>query len=31
MPVSTEGFGNFVIVPSALRSNCMKTRFQISM
>jgi hypothetical protein len=31
MPVSTDGAGSGVIVPSANRSYCMKTRFQISM
>ena len=30
MPVSMEGRGSGVILPSAERSNCMKTRFQIS-
>src|SRR5271170_4124831 len=30
MPVSTEGRGSGVMVPSAARSYCMKTRFQIS-
>ena len=29
-PVSTDGLGSGVSVPSAERSNCMKTRFQIS-
>ena len=29
-PVSMEGLGSGVSLPSALRSNCMKTRFQIS-
>ncbi len=29
-PVSTDGFGSGVSVPSAERSNCMNTRFQIS-
>ena len=29
-PVSTDGLGSGVRVPSAERSNCMKTRFQIS-
>ena len=31
MPVSIEGFGNPVRLPSANCSNCIKTRFQISM
>jgi hypothetical protein len=30
MPVSTEGFGSGVSTPSTERSNCMNTRFQIS-
>jgi hypothetical protein len=30
IPVSIEGLGSGVSRPSALRSNCMKTRFQIS-
>jgi hypothetical protein len=30
MPVSMEGAGNGVSVPSALRSNSMNTLFQIS-
>jgi hypothetical protein len=30
MPVSTDGFGSGTSVPSAERSYCMKTRFQIS-
>ena len=30
MPVSTEGFGSGVSLPSAERSYCMNTRFQIS-
>ncbi len=29
-PVSTDGFGSGVSLPSAERSNCMNTRFQIS-
>ena len=29
-PVSTDGLGSGTSVPSACRSNCMKTRFQIS-
>jgi hypothetical protein len=29
-PVSTDGLGNGRISPSACRSNCMNTRFQIS-
>ena len=30
MPVSMDGAGSGVSVPSAARSNCMKTWFQIS-
>jgi hypothetical protein len=31
MPVSTLGRGSGSMLPSACRSNCMKTLFQISM
>ncbi|CPL29012.1 Uncharacterised protein [Bordetella pertussis] len=31
MPVSTQGLGRRSMLPAASRSNCMNTRFQISM